>query len=99
MGMHKMLAGAKSLKPLPLRMGIKPSAAIHSHPEAVESPWCWQHLLNFWAVQESHGLAAAPTVVEGLLYHPTPYCKAGGSLGWWEEGLGRDTRETSEEDN
>lgn len=56
-------------------------------------------VLNFWDLQESHGLAAAPAVAEGLLYHLTPYCREGDSLGWWEEGLGRHVKEMSEEDN
>lgn len=55
-------------------MGFKSRAAFHSHSGAAESPWCWQHLLNFWALQESFSwICTGSSSVEGLLYHPSPF--------------------------
>jgi len=53
-------------------MDVKSSAAIHSHPGAAESPRRRAQPLNFWALQDSHRLAEAPAVAEGLLYYRTP---------------------------
>lgn len=82
----KMLACAECLKPLPLVIGIKPSAAIHSHPGTAKSPWRREHLLNFWALQKSHGLAAAPAVIEQWFISQLPIAEqvvawAGGRKG------------------